>query len=127
MAEKTEIKIVKRCPDTWGTYEHWSIFVDGKEVGTASVWNFDKKELEDGEYADYGAYIDRIDIYDGYRNCGYGTTLLKAIDKHYKCDVFICPDSEDSARLYERLGYKTDYFNDNDCGFGVYEITGCSS
>lgn len=130
MNEKIEIKIVSRADDDYGTYDYWCIYVDGEAVGSASVQNYDTKE-------DDGIYISRIDVFDGYRNHGYGTMLLKAIDKHYNdeveygtCRKFLCPDNEDSARLYERLGEKAsnypDIYDYCDNGYGVYEITNCS-
>lgn len=123
MEEKIVCKITDISNGEFGTIEAWHIFKDGKEVGFASVQNWETKEED-------GVYVERIDVYDGFRGKGYGTALLEAIDDHYDCDIYICPDNERAAKLYERLGEKTgcypEFYGYYDCGFGIYDITHCS-
>ncbi len=111
MAANVEIKKVRSTPDETFTYEVYTASVDGIEVGCASVMTDDKS-----------TYVDRIDIYDGYRNHGYGTAFLMGLSKEYG-SVVLAPDSEDSRRLYDRLGndVSRDYWM-VDQGYGVYEI-----
>ena len=119
-----EFKITDISNEDFGTVDTWCVFEDGKEVGFAMVQNWDTKEED-------GIYIERIDVYDGFRGNGYGTALLKAIDAYYDCEKYLCPDNEKSAALYERLGIKSESYPEiydySECGFGVYEISGCSN
>lgn len=123
MKEKIICKITNISNGEFGTIEAWNIFKDGKEVGFASVQNWETKEED-------GVYVERIDVYDGFRGKGYGTALLEAIDEYYDYDIYICPDNERAAKLYERLGEKLEYYPEPycylDCGLGVYDITHCS-
>ena len=84
--------------------------------------------LEGGE----DAYIERIDVEEGFRGQGIVTDAIHEIAGDFR-RVFSAPDSEDSARLYARLGEKivgegaegfvpheSLYYLDQ--GFGVYEV-----
>ncbi len=88
--------------------------VDGVDVGGASVIVYD-----DGD-----AYIERIDVDDGYRNRGYGTAMLKQLAKMYG-DVYLAPDNDGARRLYARLGDDVTArgsWSYVDQGWGVYVI-----
>lgn len=72
-------------------------------------------------------YLEGIEISEEHRNHGHGTNAISTLGKMYGT-IYLTPDSEDSQRLYERLG---DTISDNDynkfgfaidMGFGVYEI-----
>lgn len=86
----------------------------GVEVGSASVIVYD-----DGD-----AYVERIDVDDGYRNRGYGTAMLKQLAAMYG-DVYVAPDNDDARRLYARLGDDVTgkgSWGYVDQGYGVYAI-----
>lgn len=103
-----------RRHDNWVGYK---LIVDGEEVGFAGVVQF-----EDGS-----TYLERIDIYDGHQNRGYGTKFIEWLANRYD-GIYAAPDNEDSQRLFERLG-EDDSHGDMagfDQGFGVYEISWCS-
>lgn len=88
--------------------------VRGVEVGNASVIVYD-----DGD-----AYVERIDVDDGYRNRGYGTAMLKQLAAMYG-DVYLAPDNDDARRLYARLGDDVTgkgSWGYVDQGYGVYAI-----
>lgn len=88
--------------------------VRGVEVGSASVIVYD-----DGD-----AYVERIDVDDGYRNRGYGTAMLKQLAAMYG-DVYVAPDNDDARRLYARLGDDVTgkgSWGYVDQGYGVYAI-----
>lgn len=59
---------------------------------------------EDGD--EKSAYINSIEIYEQFRNCGHGTAALKTIAAEHN-GVYICPDNEDAERLYARIGEET--------------------
>ena len=86
--------------------------LDGEEIGWASV-------MDDGK-----AYVERIDIAEDHRNCGYGTEFINYLSREFG-SVFLAPDNEDAQRLYDRLGYDVtgkDEWSYVDQGYGVYEI-----
>lgn len=91
----------------------YAAIADGIEVGQASVL-----------LGEDGAYCERIDIDEQYRNRGFGTAFLKALSEIHS-DIYVAPDNADAQRLYDRLGYDV---TDNgdwymvDQGFGVYRI-----
>ena len=78
------------------------------------------------------AYIERIDVDEGFRGQGIGTAAIREIAADFY-RTFTAPDNEDAARLYARLGEKIVgddieaaapmeclYYLDQ--GFGVYEV-----
>nr|DAG63865.1 MAG TPA: acetyltransferase domain containing protein [Caudoviricetes sp.] len=97
-----------------GTEYMYTARVGGVDVGGASVIVYDSGD----------AYIERIDVDDGYRNRGYGTAMLKQLAALYGA-VYLAPDNDDARRLYVRLG---DDVTSNgswgyiDQGYGVYAI-----
>lgn len=97
-----------------GTEYMYTARVGGVDVGGASVIVYDSGD----------AYIERIDVDDGYRNRGYGTAMLKQLAALYGA-VYLAPDNDDARRLYARLG---DDVTSNgswgyvDQGYGVYAI-----
>lgn len=111
----TELKLMNTTEeDSYNAYE-FAILVDGVKVGAADVM----AEDEDDEHA----YVERIDIYDEYRNHGYGTEALNELsDKWY--GIEIAPDNPDAQRLYARLGEESSWEDACyiDQGYGVYRI-----
>lgn len=84
------------------------------------------------ELDDDSAYIERIDVDDGFRGQGIGTAAIAEIGEDF-CALYASPDNADSARLFGRLGEKVVgeeidseapmeclYYLDQ--GFGVYEV-----
>ena len=53
-------------------------------------------------------YVAIIEIHEPFRNQGRGTKILRQLAEEYE-KVYICPDNDDSARLYGRLGEKVGY------------------
>lgn len=96
------------------SYTNISIDIEanGEIVGCASL-------MVDGD----GAYCDRIDIFDGHRNKGYGTAALLELSDMYD-GIMVAPDNADAQRLYERIGRESCYENAEyiDQGYGVYAI-----
>lgn len=98
------------------------ILADGKCVGEATLTRYYD---EDGatEYT----HLEHICIYEGSRGKGHGSAAIEAMRKTFG-RIVAAPDSEDSQRLYERLGeLVVDTRGDMDetylcVGFGVYEI-----
>lgn len=69
-------------------------------------------------------HCDSIEVYEPYRNQGYGTEALELLGDIYG-RYTITPDNPDAARLYDRLGtedlsWEGAYYTDQ--GYGVYEI-----
>lgn len=100
--------------DTEGAYDGFKIIVDGEVVGSTTVHT----------WADGSALIERLDIDDEQQCKGYGTGTIRMISDAHDT-TYIVPDSERSARLYERLG--RDVSDDAlwgalDQGFGVYRV-----
>lgn len=97
-----------------GTEYMYAARVCGVEIGGASVIAYD----------DGTAYVERVDVDDGYRNRGYGTAMLKQLAAMYGA-VYLAPDNDGARRLYARLG---DDVTDKgswsyvDQGYGVYAI-----
>lgn len=74
------------------------IMKDDEQIGYAELFvSYD----EDGD--EKSAYINSIEIYEQFRNCGYGSAALKAIAAEHD-GLYICPDNEDAERLYARIG-----------------------
>jgi GNAT superfamily N-acetyltransferase len=108
---KVEIRKISTTEEDSYIYEVYAAYVDGQEVGSASVMTDEKS-----------TYVDRIDIDEAHRNHGYGTAFLMALRGIYG-GLVLAPDNEDARRLYDRLG--TDVSRDYwmvDQGYGVYEI-----
>ena len=75
-----------------------AIMNDGEQIGYAELFvSYD----EDGD--EKSAYINSIEIYEQFRNCGHGTAALKTIAAEHD-GLYICPDNEDAERLYARIG-----------------------
>lgn len=93
---------------------------EGEHVGA------DVLELDDD-----AAYIERIDVDEGFRGQGIGSAFIRGIRRDFRT-VYAAPDNEDSARLFARLGEKVvgddvsarvpEYLYYLDQGFGVYEV-----
>lgn len=84
------------------------------------------------ELGDDAAYIERIDVDDGFRGQGIGTAAIAEIGEDF-WTLYAAPDNADSARLFGRLGEKVvgddvDAAAPMEClyyldqGFGVYEV-----
>lgn len=101
-------------------YFGYEIISDSKKVGTIEVVDHFNDDND-------VCYVERIDIDSEYRNRGIGTYVLSTLlyDECGYYTVVVAPDSEDSKRLYERIGqegfsdYNLDYM---DQGYGVYSI-----
>lgn len=93
------------------TLESYELVVGGDVVGWAQV-------MVDEE----SAYLERVDIEDGFQGQGYGTKFIKELSSEYG-SIIAAPDNARCKRLMERLG---DDVSDEqwavDQGFGVYEI-----
>jgi RimJ/RimL family protein N-acetyltransferase len=68
---------------------------------------------------DDSTYIERIDIDEAHRNRGYGTEAIRLVADEYD-ETFAAADNEDAARLYSRIGVKTNEHQEIDQGFGVW-------
>lgn len=98
------------------------ILADDALVGSATVTRY---HGEDGntEYT----HLERIDIDEAHRGKGYGSAAIEAMRKTFG-RIVAAPDSEDSQRLYARIGEEVlDTRGDmEECylcvGFGVYEF-----
>ncbi len=105
-----------------GTTLFLDILADGKRVGEATVIRY-YDEDDNVEYT----HLERIDIDEAHRRKGYGTEAIEAMRKAFG-RIVAAPDSEDSQRLYERIGEEVlDTTGDMEevylcVGFGVYEI-----
>lgn len=84
------------------------------------------------EFDDGSAYLERIDVDEGFRGQGIGTAAIREILGDFDA-LYAAPDNEDAARLYARIGEKVVgedidaaapleclYYLDQ--GFGVYSI-----
>lgn len=109
MLEIIEVSVTDEDENT--EYKAWDIVVDGKEVGCAEG------------YTQGDAYIERIDIYEEFRNNGYGTAALRELSDMLG-GIMLAPDNEDAKRLYERIGVESHKENADyvDQGYGVYDI-----
>lgn len=85
------------------------------------------QELDDG-----AAYLERIDVDEGFRGQGIGSAAIREIAEDFD-SLFMAADNADAARLYDRLGEKVVgddvdgaapleclYYLDQ--GFGVWEV-----
>ena len=55
------------------------------------------------------AYIGKLFVHPNYRNRGYGSMLLRAIEKYFfecRLELFTSTKSVDNIRIYESLGYR---------------------
>ena len=54
-------------------------------------------------------YIGKLMVHPNYRHNGYGTRLIKEIEKYFpnkRYELFTSTRSKDNIRLYQSLGYK---------------------
>ncbi len=54
-------------------------------------------------------YIGKLMVHPNYRHNGYGTKLIKEIEKYFpnkRYELFTSTRSKDNIRLYQSLGYK---------------------
>ena len=118
----TTIKTSKTESHEFGTTLFLDILADGAIVGAATLTRY-YDEDGDIEYS----HLERIDIDEDSRGKGYGSAAIEAMRKAYG-RIVAAPDSEDSQRLYARIGEEVlDTTGDKeecylDVGFGVYEI-----
>ena len=106
-------------------YHCYDIIAGGETVGTVDLIDRLCEDEDDNDIC----YIERIDVYEQYRNRGIGTEVLTSslYDSGYRT-VIVAPDNEDAKRLYERIGQEYTYngagvdFGYNDQGYGVYSI-----
>lgn len=113
--KNTEIKLVNiEEEDDYNNY-FFDILNDGQTVGRAIVTASD----EDDDHA----YCELLAVDEEFRNQGIGTEALYELSSKW-CGIEIAPDNEDAKRLYERLGYESDWDDAVyvDQGFGVYRI-----
>lgn len=113
--KNTEIKLVNiEEEDDYNNYV-FDILADGQTVGRAIVTASD----EDDDHA----YCELIAVDEEFRNQGIGTEALYELSSKWY-GIEIAPDNEDAKRLYERLGYESDWDDADyvDQGFGVYRI-----
>lgn len=71
---------------------------DGKIIGSVRSYKKDKT-----------AYIGKLMVHPDFRGKGYGSKLLREIERYYvdmRYELFTSTRSVDNIRLYEKLGYK---------------------
>lgn len=71
---------------------------DGKIIGSVRSYAKDKT-----------AYIGKLMVHPDFRGKGYGSKLLREIERYYadtRYELFTSTRSVDNIRLYEKLGYK---------------------
>ena len=119
----TTIKTTLRLYNAeFGTTLFIDILADGVYVGEATLIRYHGENVR-REYA----HLERIDIDEDFRGKGYGSAAIEAMRKAYG-RIVAAPDSEDSQRLYERIGEPMfDFDGDReechlDIGFGVYDF-----
>lgn len=113
MKYSVQIKETRRIEEEGYETVSYDIVANGEAAGAVSM-----------SISDNGAYCERIDVDEAFRNQGIGTAALGLLSHEFG-SVTIAPDNEDARRLYERLGCDVTDKNDNwavDQGFGVYEI-----
>jgi len=117
----TTIKTTKTEIHRFGTTVFFDILADGKRVGEATLIKYYKDG--DTEYT----RLEPIDIDEAHRGKGFRTATIKTMNRLYG-RIVAAPDSEDSQRLYERIGkLVVDTTGDKEecylcVGFGVYEF-----
>jgi len=114
----------------------YNIVLDDRKIGEAAVVEplteekIERMEEEEHTYVDdwdtatEWTHCDSIEIYEEYRNNGYGTQALDELKKIYGCYT-ITPNNSDAQRLYERIGSEDVRYDDalyTDQGYGVYQI-----
>ena len=61
---------------------------------------------EDGEL-DFG-FVLSFEVFEEFRNKGYGTQILKMLAQKYG-KIYLCPTDENNERLYARIGEEIDF------------------
>lgn len=110
------IRKIKTQKEDTTIYEVYDLLLGDTVIGEASI-----------TYDDDFAYIDRIDVWEAYRNQGHGTAFLSLLsDEHSDIDTVLAPDNEDAQRLYDRIGVEVtqrrEAYEHVDQGYGVYRI-----
>ena len=117
----TTIKTTSETRVEFGTTLRLDILADGIYVGEAMLTRYH------GDGGREYAHLERIDIDEDSRGKGYGSAAIEAMRKAFG-RIVAAPDSEDSQRLYARIGDQvldTTGFMEEvylDVGYGVYEF-----
>lgn len=61
---------------------------------------------EDSEL-DFG-FVLSFEVFEAFRNKGYGTQILKMLAQKYG-KIYLCPTDENNERLYARIGEEIDF------------------
>ena len=118
----TTIRVTKTETQEFSVSVFLDILADGTIVGSATLIRY----YGEGGGRKY-THLERIDIDEEFRDKGFGTAAIKTMCGNYG-RIVAAPDSEDSKRLYERIGnLVVDTTGHMDevylcVGFGVYEF-----
>ena len=76
------------------TYIELELYDDDRKIGNAEVDITNKM-------------ISRLNIYEPYRNIGYGSNVVEMLNKTYGCDcLWVEAKNEHAIHVYEKNGYK---------------------
>ncbi|MBR0076257.1 MAG: GNAT family N-acetyltransferase [Synergistaceae bacterium] len=56
---------------------------------------------------DFG-FVLSFEVFEAFRNKGYGTQILKMLAQKYG-KIYLCPTDENNERLYARIGEEIDF------------------
>lgn len=63
-------------------------------------------------------YVGKLIVHPDFQNAGIGTALMEELEKHFRaCDsfeIFTSQNSENTLRLYKKLGYTETYVKEVD-------------
>lgn len=97
----------------------YKVEMDGTEIGEFQIGLFYD---EDGNVN--VAYVANIEVYEQYRNNGYGTEILRTLSSEYGY-IYLCAENECAERLYQRIGEEIeDYDRVPECIMGNYDEWG---
>ena len=118
----TTVKVTKTETHELGTTVFFDILADDAIVGAATLTRYYDEDCEIKF-----SHLERIDIDVAFLGKGFRAATIKTMHRLYG-RIVAAPDSEDSQRLYERIGkLVVDTTGDKeecylDVGFGVYEF-----
>lgn len=79
----------------------YKITYNGISIGLISI-------VSPGLYAGY--YIEQMEIYNQYKNQGYGTAFIDALmDEDKSLDFYVLPHDNKALNFWEKLGFVKEY------------------
>lgn len=108
-----EFRIISSEKDNLVSRYDAKVYENNVEIGYVTYFVYDEED-------EHIAYADSLEIFDNFRNKGFGTQALKVLAQKYD-GLYICPTNDANERLYSRLGIFIPESQVPDCYGDLYD------